>query len=151
MNCILQGLFEQCLKTVHPLHSARKPHFLHQYKPCSKLRTWRRHSTHPGLPLSERIVRLVKPSRGSTSSIAAVAHVQLGQLCSQMYYKQRANFLAAFMQLTFSIVLEVSPWLFSAGQRLRDLEFLAPTHFLPFSTSSTHLGIGSFRYIPLWR
>ena len=54
--------------------SAPKPPSLHQYKPCSKLRTWRRRSTHPGLPLSERIVRLVKPSRGSTSSIAPVAH-----------------------------------------------------------------------------
>ena len=77
--------------------------------------------------------------------------VPLGQLSSQMYYKQRANFLAVFMQLVYSIVLEVSPWLFLAGQRLRDLVFLAPTHFLLSSTSSTHLGIGSCCYIPLWR
>ena len=72
--------------------------------------------------------------------------VPLGQLCSQMYYKQRANFLAAFMQLVYSIVLEVSDWLFSAGQRLRDLVLLAPTHFLLSSTSSTHLGISAVAF-----
>ena len=51
-----------------------KPPSLHQYQPCWKPRALRRHSTHPGLPLSQRIVRLVKPSWASTSSIAAVAH-----------------------------------------------------------------------------
>ena len=127
------------------------PPSLHQYKPCSKLKTWRRHSTHPGLPLSERIVRLVKPSRGSTSSIAAIAHCTTWSILFTDVLQAESRLFGGF----HAIDLFYCPWSFYmvifGGQRLRDLVFIAPTLFLPSSTSSTHLGIGGCCYIPLWR